>query len=883
MLWLAARSLAARRLSTAVTGLGLLIATLGFGLLASTSQTAAAALSGDIAATWDTPYDLLVRPAGSVTPLEDSQGLVRPNYVSGLGDGGITLANLAAIRNIPSVAVAAPIAISGYAFWKLGGFGMTLPWPHAGDGLQVYRMTLGEVTDAGTSHLRLEVHYLVVASSGSFKLDARTLMGELTTEGISMTCSGAEVTGYPVSCWAPNQCFDGNCGPAEDPPGYGLEMLQPVLVAGIDPSAEAKLTGLDHCLVGGRYLRPNDVPNLAANRDPPGTNLPVVVSDRSFVDATMTGHLERAIDPISVIQGANPTTLTSWVLAGDVNQTVESLYQQYLPKVETEVDEWPLWVAGDVQYTTTADGGLIASATPPDESALRRTNFNLLGAGDQLARPPELEDTWFRQVRQRSYTGLSGNKYWDPVGTYDPTCPPGFNELAGGAGLEAYAVPRAQLSDGRYLLPNRSLAGYLNSPPVILTALDSAAWLADPKRFQGGPGKEFISAIRVRVAGLGSPDRQSERRLARVAADIREATGLVVDVVKGSSAKAVAVDLPGGKFGRPAMRISEGWSVKGVAVRFTSAVSLQNLALFAMALLAAGVLIGTTTYIGARRRRTEFGVLRALGWPTWRIGSLVIAEMAWLGLVVGLLTLVLAAIASIWLSAAVVRVAAAAALPLALGVGVLAAIPAAVATARGTALARMARAAKLRNSRPAHSVAVLGLSDMLRNWKVEALAAAAIIALGATLLGILVLIAAAFRGELDTTVLGADLAGRVRPFHFILAAMTIVIASLGAGQVVSLSYLERRPQLAVLRALGWSRWQLSAMIGAQAVAIGAGASVLSVLAVLAARQATQAAPEPTGLAIGAVLLAVLASVVLAAAVPVFQVYAGHVVDALREE
>ena len=62
MLWLAARSLLARRISTAVTGLGLLIATLGFNLLASTSQTATAVLHGDIASAWSTPYDLLVRP-----------------------------------------------------------------------------------------------------------------------------------------------------------------------------------------------------------------------------------------------------------------------------------------------------------------------------------------------------------------------------------------------------------------------------------------------------------------------------------------------------------------------------------------------------------------------------------------------------------------------------------------------------------------------------------------------------------------------------------------------------------------------------------------------------------------------------------------------------
>src|SRR6266513_3273331 len=123
----------ARRLSTAVTGLGLLIATLGFNLLASTSQTASAVLHGDIASAWSTPYDLLVRPAGSVTSLERADGLIRPNYVSGLAGGGITLAQLDASRDGSSVEGAAPIAVSGYALGRLQGIGVTLPRPKEGD------------------------------------------------------------------------------------------------------------------------------------------------------------------------------------------------------------------------------------------------------------------------------------------------------------------------------------------------------------------------------------------------------------------------------------------------------------------------------------------------------------------------------------------------------------------------------------------------------------------------------------------------------------------------------------------------------------------------------------------------------------------------------
>jgi len=881
LLWLAARSLLARRLSTAVTGLGLLIATLGFNLLASTSQTAAAMLHGDITSAWSTPYDLLVRPAGSVTSLERADGLVRPNYVSGLAGGGITLAQLDAIRDEPSVEVAAPIAVSGYALWRLQGIGVTLPRPNEGDSVRVYRLSFGETTDAGMSRYAIQVHYLVVASSGWFRLDAQTLFGQLTTGDVKMGCGGTEVTGYEVSCWAPNQCFGDRCGPAEDPPGYGLEMLQPVLVAGIDPVAEARLAHLDRCVVTGRYLNASDSPAPARDRDPPGTVIPALLSDRSFVDATLTSKVERATDPWAIVHGG-PTENAVWTDPQQTDETVDAMYRQYIPHVGEEVDEWPLWSAGDVEYMQQA-GGLVARTSPPDTSVLQRANFRQFGAGDTLAMPAELQDRWFRAVTQRSYAGVTGDKYWSRIGTYDPTCLPGFTQLAGGGGLDAYTVPAARLAGGKELLPNRSLAGYLNTPPVILTTLKGALWLADSRRFAGAPGDAFISTVRVRVRGIDGPTPASERRLARAAASIHESTGLAVDIVRGSSTRDISVRLPAGDFGRAAVEIAEGWSVKGVAVTFSSAVSTQNIALFALALLAAFVLVATTGYIAARRRHAEFGVLRALGWPSWRIGGLVASEMGWLGLVVGFVTVVVTLVAGLLLRAPVATPLVAATLPIAIGVALAASAPAALAVARSTTIAQIERPTAVQQSRGLRSAWELGLVDMLRTWRIEALAAAGIIALGAALLASLVLVVVAFRGELDSTVLGVDLAGRVRPFHFVLAALTVAIASLGAGQIVSLSYLERRPQLAVLRALGWSRTDLGAMIAIQVVVIACAALVLSTSVVLAAATLTGAFAQATWTALGASLAAVVLSSTIAASLPVVQVYAGTVIAALREE
>lgn len=876
MLWLATRELLARRLSTALSAFGLLAATLGFIVLAATSQTTAAVLRGDIASTWDTPYDLLVRPASSVSALERDQGMVRPNYVTALGAGGITRDQLAAIRAVPSVQVAAPIAIVGFVFWPLEGFAIQLPRPARGSAIQVYRMTFVEVADADSSRFPIEVHYLIVAPDGHLRIDDRTLVGQLTTGGRTVSCA------YPVSCWAPDVCFGSRCGPNQDPPSYGLEMLQPVLVAGIDPEAEAALVGLNHCLVSGRYLSRADAPRPATDQDPPGTRLPALVSNRSFVDASLIGQLERGADSTAVLRGEDPSKLVGWRAAGGVTTSVDDLYRTYLPRIGSEVGEWPPWSVSDVGYDRSGAGSLIARSVRTDIQAFQRQNFRLFGAGEALVLPPELQDGWFRQVVQHGYQTTAGNQYWARVGTYDPSCLPGFTQLAGGAGLETYAVPKVRLADDRELRPNRSLAGYLNTPPVVLTILDGAAWLTEPTRFHGGAGASFISAIRVRVSNLGPAGERAERIIARVAADIHDATGLAVDVVKGSSTRSVSIGLPAGRFGRPPMQAQEAWSVKGVAIRFARAVTSQNLALFALALVAGTVLIATTAYIAARRRQLEFGVLRALGWPTHRITQLVVIEMMLLGLGVGLTTVVVGLSLSFVVSTGALALAAIASMPLAVGLAVVASLPAALATAKGTALSGMARHSAIRMSHPARFPITLGLVDMLRTWRVEAVLSAGVIGLGGALLGVLVLVAVAFRGELDTTVLGIDLAGRVRSFHFALAALTVVIGSVGAGQVISISYLERRPHLAALRALGWSRRHLAAMIAGQAIVIGIGGATVAIVSTSAAALATSAKPSATVIAIGAGLTAAVASTMIAAALPIFQVYAGSPVRSLHE-
>jgi len=165
MIFAAFRELVSRRTATGLAALGLLTATLGFMLLASTSKTTEAVLTGDIGSAWATPYDILVRPPGHQAPLEIQQGLVRPNFLGSVA-GGITMKQLAAIRGISGVDVAAPVAVAGYI--TAPSLEQVLLESFAkGSNLVAFRVTATQTGDAGMSTYRPLVSYILAAAHGS--------------------------------------------------------------------------------------------------------------------------------------------------------------------------------------------------------------------------------------------------------------------------------------------------------------------------------------------------------------------------------------------------------------------------------------------------------------------------------------------------------------------------------------------------------------------------------------------------------------------------------------------------------------------------------------------------------------------------------------------
>ncbi|MFG2042499.1 hypothetical protein [Dactylosporangium sp. NPDC048998] len=123
--WAHLRGRAARSLALLV---GVLIATTGFTVLTGTTSTSQLRVTGTVDKTTNAAYDILVRPRGARTALENERALVRPNYLSGLF-GGLTMQQYEQVKAVPGIDVAAPIAMIGYgnAFLPLE-FDLTCRW-----------------------------------------------------------------------------------------------------------------------------------------------------------------------------------------------------------------------------------------------------------------------------------------------------------------------------------------------------------------------------------------------------------------------------------------------------------------------------------------------------------------------------------------------------------------------------------------------------------------------------------------------------------------------------------------------------------------------------------------------------------------------------------
>ncbi|MEU5942733.1 FtsX-like permease family protein [Micromonospora sp. NPDC047548] len=859
---------------------GVLVATTGFVVLTGATTTSRLDVTGTVERNTRAAYDILVRPNGTRTPLEAERGLVRPNYLSGLY-GGITSDQYDQVKAVAGVDVAAPIAMLGYSTSSVPmRLDLTDAVDRSLD-RQVIRIDPTYVAERGLSTASGKPRYVYVTTLPLIHpvfdenmrdsvryTDGRTysledvcgmVVREVQPDGSSRPVCDPQRGGLlgnrgsmserdnwsvtPVRL-LPDGRFEAENGVLArngDAPTATAERLAltepltvPFLLAAVDPDAEQRLVGLDDTVVDGRPLRPDDtvtetMRGTALNRD-----VPVLATNRPYLDGELRAAFTRLPD-------ARPAGLPG----EDLEESLRRAPGTPAGSVRAELtDGYRAQLAEGVSGQGGCCFGQLQIVTQPGAVAYKRSPGDVLRAGavppaspevfgterefSWLPRPWLTEDVGARSLRRIPLPAggaITPFRQWRAVGVFDPEKLIGFSDL-GKVPLETYEPPRAEAADersrtalgGKPLEPSGNPAGYLSTPPLLLTNLASV-----PKLLKGGTTPQLkapISAIRVRVADVDGYSERSAERVRLIAEQINRVTGLDVDITLGSSPAPQTVELPAGSFGRPELRLTENWSALGVASVITKAVDRKSVALFVLVLVVCVLFLGNAVSAAVRDRRPELAVLACLGWPARRIGALILGEVATLGLAAGLLSFGLAFPLGAALGIGIDWRRALLAVPVALLLALVAGLAPALRAARAhPAAALRPPVATARWIRRPRTLPGLALVNLVRTPGRTLLGAGAL-AIGVAALTLVTAAAYAFRGAIVGSLLGDTVSLSVRGADTMAAVATVLLGAAAVADVLYLNIRDRAAELATLRAVGWTDGALGRLIGYEGLLLG---------------------------------------------------------------
>lgn len=209
-------------------------------------------------------------------------------------------------------------------------------------------------------------------------------------------------------------------------------------------------------------------------------------------------------------------------------------------------------------------------------------------------------------------TAVAGDVNRLPLGGYDPTP---FTLTKDASGKD---VGNTELK------PSLSATGLASQSAGAITdyyGLAAARGLEDD-----GP---VIDAVRVRAKVPGSW-KEARSGVVQLANEIRE-MGLQATVVAGSAREDASIFVPGyskddagTEF--PLGTVQQSWVRQDAADAVSGSLTGTNLTLLFLTLCGAALLTGASTVSYIRKRRSEAGTLRAMGWTQGRIRSWVLAE-----------------------------------------------------------------------------------------------------------------------------------------------------------------------------------------------------------------------------------------------------------------
>jgi putative ABC transport system permease protein len=897
---------------------GMLVAAVAFSLLTASVEVNAATVKGLVNKNWRGEYDLLVLPRGSVQTGAGAH-VVQVNYLSTAAHG-ITMSQYQKIERLPGVGVAAPLGVVGYLLETVAMI-IKLPASVIGtSGSRVLTVTSRYTGDNGlSSYPALNESYIYITQDPVNGSEA-VYNAEEKANGLvgpkERLPDGKNVIICPSNASSPTGSaqdspfgtsyglLDGDCNSRVEADNGPIEALVnwsfPVLLAAIDPRAEDKLTGLGHAVTSGKYL----AENAKLTPSPLGleaVEVPLLGSTNSFDGDT--DHVTISELPPSAVaveqSGASPTTIAR-AFAADTGTplmhatlTGATAWKKLLGELATK--DGPasgyatqlvgqFWTEGQVSYRPGPDGQLDPVPVTNPDSVWTQEEFS--NSPTYLPAPPAAADTAFRTLTEHSEavapgSPAPGQAVQELTGQFNPERLAGFSGNGPGSPLASYRAPvltgadaasRAALGN-QALAPDGNMAGYAQQPPLLYTTFAGAAAVEGPNATLTGNAAALaapIGSIRVRVSGLRGTVTEQLDKIGVIGEDIEKATGLQVIVTAGASPQAVTIGLPAGKYGRPALRLTEDWTATNVVLLVLRQADRESLALLVLILVVCGLFLSGAALAGVRGRRSEIGALRAVGWGRRQVFTIILGEVVTLGVAAGLVGAGLSAglISALGLHLPTWR--ALLVLPVAAVLAVLAGLAPSWVAARvppSEALMPAARAPR-RKGRRVSSVTGLAFIGVTRVPGRSALAATGL-AVGVAGLTVLLAAHVSFSTSIGDSELAGLVNGSTRGSDLIAVLLTIALSAAGIADVTYLNLRERAGELAALAASGWGRRQLGRLLTSEALVTAvagsvAGAAVGLVLAGVAFGLSLPVLAVAAAAAAGGIAIAVAATVAVLA-------------------
>ncbi len=861
---------------------GLLVISIGISTFSGTLQTAEVKSNSEISLHWRGKYDILVRPEASVTLAEAESQLVEGNYLSS-SFGGITDQQYNIINNIPGVEVAAPVATVGYLLNETGSVATTIQ-PFQEDTL--YRISWQWISNDLPIQNR-EPQFAYFAASDK-KLSSIFAAGSNSFTDII----GNSETNHVIL-------------------SLGRFPPQWVLVAGIDPEQEAQLIGLDSTIQQGSYLDNSPLlQGVEISRGLKATKIPILINNKSYI------NLGLRLDIIAKPLKGNESYLALQSIQGQRNNDgsltgLDSLLtdgNSILSRMIDLTDQLYPLSTQTIMFSTTdspslsnsTEGSLLWGSMPLDTNILLKPGFfdyelrevsPFLDAipmfrlkyhgtwGDVQSEINTLRTTEFSTDFLESLPAIDDNQLiYRPLEVFSTSSPiimdiKGIYDISeiqrmidplSYAPLGIYEPPEAILKydpkgkavNPLILLPGLNPGNFVSRPPLALTNLAAA------KLIGGKP--DYIDAIRVKISGIDQYSDENLAKVERIAGEIRERTGLHVDIIAGSSPRKVWIDVPEMGY------VQENWTTLGTATQISQGINIANGSLLLIMIFSSVLFIINTTNLSLLPRFKEIGILQAVGWRESDLLNRLLSDLT----LVGLIGCLFSASFSLLLSLALgLRPSLIVILMTSIIVPVMyicVGIPVILHTIRKNPRELLAygeyenRVSIVALQKNEFGFLYFTIKQFTRRTK-RSLFSLFTFVISIAMLVLVGNILVSLQGSLQVTLMGEFVAFSLRNYHYLMTGIVLIMSIMVVYNNLMLGVVERVRDFQILHTIGWRRKHIFLMIYLESAILAVFAGIIgSIVGSLIFHALTARSSLPDlNITIGSILLSLVIGLVIA--------------------